>query len=147
MPLNCSLLNGHLQELCWWLRLCTPNAEGMGLIPGQGTKIPQVAQHGQKKMVNYMLYGFYFHIKKNPGAHGTTVPERIFCRNGPWPEIQRASNRQWMPICVSPVTCPLWAAHSCGDSVCVCMSVCVVSQSSSYDSRLQEFSQITLNPC
>ena len=83
----------------------------------------------KKKKVNYMLYGFYFHIKKNPGSHDTTVPERIFCRNGPWPEVQRASNRQWMPICVSPVTCPLWAAHSCGDSVCVCLSVCVVSQS------------------
>ena len=23
-----------------WLRLHAPNAEGMGLIPGQGTKIP-----------------------------------------------------------------------------------------------------------
>ena len=23
-----------------WLRLCTPNAGGMGSIPGQGTKIP-----------------------------------------------------------------------------------------------------------
>ena len=24
-----------------WLRLCTPNAGGPGLIPSQGTKIPQ----------------------------------------------------------------------------------------------------------
>ena len=25
-----------------WLRVCTSNAGGMGLIPGQGTKIPHV---------------------------------------------------------------------------------------------------------
>ena len=31
-----------------WLRLCTPNAGGMGLIPGWGTKIPHATQHGQK---------------------------------------------------------------------------------------------------
>ena len=28
-----------------WLGLCAFTAEGSGLIPGQGTKIPQVAQH------------------------------------------------------------------------------------------------------
>ena len=27
-----------------WLRLQVPEAEGMGLIPGWGTKIPQAAQ-------------------------------------------------------------------------------------------------------
>ena len=27
-------------QVVQWLRLCAPNAEGMGLIPGQGTKIP-----------------------------------------------------------------------------------------------------------
>ena len=26
-----------------WLRLCAPNTEDTGLIPGQGTKIPHVA--------------------------------------------------------------------------------------------------------
>ena len=31
-----------------WLRLCTFNAEGMGSIPGQGTKIPHVTWCGQK---------------------------------------------------------------------------------------------------
>ena len=129
MPLNCSLSNGHLQELCWWLRLHS-QCRGHGFDPWSGNKDPTGhTAWPKKKKVNYMLYGFYFHIKKNPGSHDTTVPERIFCRNGPWPEVQRASNRQWMPICVSPVTCPLWAAHSCGDSVCVCLSVCVVSQS------------------
>ena len=32
-----------------WLRLCTLTAEGLGSIPGQGTKIPQAMRHGQKK--------------------------------------------------------------------------------------------------
>ena len=31
-----------------WLRLCASNAGGMGLIPGQGTKIPHTRQLGQK---------------------------------------------------------------------------------------------------
>ena len=33
------------------LGLCTLTAEGPGLIPGRGTKIPQATQHGQKKKV------------------------------------------------------------------------------------------------
>ena len=32
-----------------WLRLHTSNAEGMGLIPGQGTKIPHATWCSQKK--------------------------------------------------------------------------------------------------
>ena len=32
-----------------WLGLFTFNAEGMGSIPGRGTKIPQAAQQGQKR--------------------------------------------------------------------------------------------------
>ena len=32
-----------------WLRLRAPNAGGTGSIPGWGTKIPHVAQSGQKK--------------------------------------------------------------------------------------------------
>ena len=35
-----------------WLRLCTSNAEGVVLIPGQGTKIPHAAWHGQKTKQN-----------------------------------------------------------------------------------------------
>ena len=31
-----------------WLRLQAANAAGMGLIPGQGTKIPHAARHGEK---------------------------------------------------------------------------------------------------
>ena len=31
------------------VRLCTSSAGGMGSIPGQGTKIPQPVQCGQKK--------------------------------------------------------------------------------------------------
>ena len=33
-----------------WLRLCASNAEGLGLIPGWGTKIPYAEQHDQKKV-------------------------------------------------------------------------------------------------
>ena len=32
-----------------WLRLCALRVGGMGLIPGQGTKIPHAAQIGEKK--------------------------------------------------------------------------------------------------
>ena len=32
-----------------WLRLCTPNAEGIVSIPDQGTKIPNATQPSQKK--------------------------------------------------------------------------------------------------
>ena len=32
-----------------WLGLWASTAGGLGLIPGQGTKIPQAAWHGQKK--------------------------------------------------------------------------------------------------
>ena len=32
-----------------WLRLCTSPGEGMGLIPGWGTKILHEAKHGQKE--------------------------------------------------------------------------------------------------
>ena len=32
-----------------WLRLHAPSAGGLGSIPGEGTKIPHAAQHGQKK--------------------------------------------------------------------------------------------------
>ena len=30
-----------------WLRFCTFNVGGAGLIPGQGTKIPHAVQHGR----------------------------------------------------------------------------------------------------
>ena len=32
-----------------WLGLCASTTAGTGLIPGQGTKIPQAGLHGQKK--------------------------------------------------------------------------------------------------
>ena len=35
-----------------WLGLCVFTAEGAGLIPGQGTKIPPAAQHSQKNPQN-----------------------------------------------------------------------------------------------
>ena len=36
-----------------WLRLCTPNTGGMGLILGQGTKIPHATWCGLKKKKRY----------------------------------------------------------------------------------------------
>ena len=39
----------EISLVVYWLRLCTFTAKGAGLIPGWGTKIPQVTQDGQKK--------------------------------------------------------------------------------------------------
>ena len=36
--------------MLWWLRLHAPNAGGLGLIPGQGTKILQCGQRKSKKL-------------------------------------------------------------------------------------------------
>ena len=36
-----------------WLRLHAPNAEGMGLIPGQGTKIPHAKWQREKKKSDF----------------------------------------------------------------------------------------------
>ena len=38
-----------------WLRLCASNAGVVGLIPGQGTKIPDAALCGQKKKKRGLL--------------------------------------------------------------------------------------------
>ena len=35
--------------MLWWLRLHAPNAGGLGLIPGQGTKIPHCGPKKKKK--------------------------------------------------------------------------------------------------
>ena len=46
-----------------WLRLCTSTARGMALIPGQETKIPCAAQHGQNiKKKNSWFYFFFLKI-------------------------------------------------------------------------------------
>ena len=39
-----SLLQGN-SLVVQWLRLCAPNAGGVGLIPGQGTRIPHAGRH------------------------------------------------------------------------------------------------------
>ena len=46
-----------------WLRLCTFNARGMGSIPGQGTRITFVSQHGQKVTIKKVII-----IKGFPGG-------------------------------------------------------------------------------
>ena len=35
-----------------WLRVCGSKAEGVGSVPGQGTKIPHATQQGEKKQTN-----------------------------------------------------------------------------------------------
>ena len=47
-----------------WLRHCAFTAEGPGLIPGQGTKIPQAAPHSQKKKKNGVTNFLILMIKK-----------------------------------------------------------------------------------
>ena len=40
-----------------WLRLCALTVDGLGSIPGWGTKIPQAMKHGQKnKQTEYVSY-------------------------------------------------------------------------------------------
>ena len=52
--MNKYLNNNNNKKTYWtsqavqWLRPCAANAEDKGLIPGQGTKIPDAAPQGQK---------------------------------------------------------------------------------------------------
>ena len=39
-----------------WLGLHTSTARGTGLISGQGTKVPQTVQRGQKKHTHQQLF-------------------------------------------------------------------------------------------
>ena len=39
-----------------WLGLCTFTADGVGSIPGWGTKIPPATGHGQKKKIFFLVY-------------------------------------------------------------------------------------------
>ena len=40
----------------WWSRLCAPTAEGVAVIPGQGTKIPHTMHCGKKKKKKKMTF-------------------------------------------------------------------------------------------
>ena len=44
-----------------WLGLCAVTAEGAGLTPGWGTKIPQAAQLGEKKKNIYIYIYIYIY--------------------------------------------------------------------------------------
>ena len=39
-----------------WLGFCASTADGLGSIPDQGTKIPQVAQPRKNKLQGYTVY-------------------------------------------------------------------------------------------
>ena len=47
--MNAVPIRTDLWGLPWWLRLCTFNAEGLGSIPGWGTKMPHAVWHSQKQ--------------------------------------------------------------------------------------------------
>ena len=49
MILSRNLENGGASLVVQWLRLHTPNAGGMGSIPGQGTRISHAAQHAKNR--------------------------------------------------------------------------------------------------
>ena len=51
--------------LVQWVRLCTPNAGGLGLIPGQGTRshMPQLRNLLQSNMCVYIyIYNIIYYI-------------------------------------------------------------------------------------
>ena len=48
--LGINIVQGGTSVVVQWLRLYASTAEGLGLIPGQGIKIPNAVWRGQKKM-------------------------------------------------------------------------------------------------
>ena len=66
-----------------WLGLRAPTAEGVGLIPGQGTKIPQATRRGQKKKkkkkrstihgIRFNLYKIQKQAKRMEGLRSQTT--------------------------------------------------------------------------
>ena len=57
-----------------WLRLCTPNVEGLGSIPGGETKTPYVTQGPKRRRGLMRVVEDYPAINKEvlPRAHGST---------------------------------------------------------------------------
>ena len=61
------------------LRLCTPIAGGEGSIPGQGTRIPQAAQRGQKKKKVMYLHPSCSDLSVDQHSFlGTVCPACVF---------------------------------------------------------------------
>jgi len=58
-----------------WLRLHTSHVGGMGLIPGQGTKIPHARLHGQKKLNNFL---------KTLGSEDLKKEQEFVRQDGKW---------------------------------------------------------------
>ena len=60
-----------------WLELCALTTEGVGSIPGQGTKIPQAAWPGQKKKKkkkNFLVSNNLCGWEKSHGARVSEFP-------------------------------------------------------------------------
>ena len=52
-----------------WLRLCSPNTNGMGSTPGQGTKISHAIEYGQNFLKNNNNVGCLFEYFNNNFCH------------------------------------------------------------------------------
>ena len=75
-----------------WLRLGTSDEGGMGLIPGQGTKIPHATWHGKEHQqkncqrgtfLAVQLLGLCTFIAEGPGSipgQGSKIPQAAQCR-------------------------------------------------------------------
>ena len=65
-----------------WLRLHASTAEGLGSIPGQGTKIPHAVWYGQKKNMKHVGGG----LPLAAVANTFLIVGYPDCRNGGWTE-------------------------------------------------------------
>ena len=66
-----------------WLRLHASTAEGLGSIPGQGTKIPHAVWYGQKKKKMKVVGGV---LPLAAVANTFLIVGYPDCRNGGWTE-------------------------------------------------------------
>ena len=93
--------------LAQWLRTHASNAEGMGLIPSQRTRIPHIAQYGKKK--------------KNSG--NTDKEERIIiCRSSTKQTEQGSEGKEKFDT----ERKQHWSSRQREQDWCVCVCVCVV---------------------
>ena len=87
-----------------WLRLHAPNAEGMGSIPGRGTKILHATWHNQKKRKISSSYdpaipllGIY--LEKTKIRKDTCTPmfiAALFTTAKTWKQPKRPSTDEWI---------------------------------------------------
>ena len=69
-------------QVVQWLRLHASTAEGLGSIPGQGTKIPHAVWYGQKETLKDVGGG----LPLAAVANAFLIVGYPDCRNGGWTE-------------------------------------------------------------